>query len=174
MLIKRKWTNLCNRLVICCVYQKFNIRRCGGIGRHKGLKIPLSLRPYRFKSGHRHHEKVYCRKTIDLFAFIKIKLRYGLLKWLYLFCLKCWDNINKLRLSKFICQSIIKVWSTFLKINVNYDFKTNKYTFNLTGKRAGTATYKLVYFTGDKTTKAITATINVDSQGMLQNLLNIC
>ena len=64
---------------------------------------------------------------------------------------------------------IIKVWSTFLKINVNYDFKTNKYTFNLTGKRAGTATYKLVYFTGDKTTKTITATINVDSQGMLQN-----
>lgn len=53
-------------------------------------------------------------------------------------------------------------------------FKTNKYTFNLTGKRAGTATHKLVYFTGDKTTKTITATINVDSQGMLQNLLNIC
>ena len=91
-----------------------------------------------------------------------------------MFCLKCWDNINKLRLSKFICQSIIKVLSTFLKINVNYDFKTNKYTFNLTGKRAGTATYKLVYFTGDKTTKTITATINVDSQGMLQNLLNKC
>ncbi|MEQ2927038.1 hypothetical protein AAAY30_10095, partial [Ruminococcoides bili] len=69
---------------------------------------------------------------------------------------------------------LIKVWSTFLKINVNYDFKTNKYTFNLTGKRAVTATYKLVYFTGDKTTKTITATINVDSQGMLQNLLNKC
>ena len=77
-------------------------------------------------------------------------------------------------LIKHTFYKIIKVWSTFLKINVNYDFKTNKYTFNLTGKRAGTATYKLVYFTGDKTTKTITATINVGSQGMLQNLLNIC
>ena len=76
---------------------------------------------------------------------------------------------NKLWFNSQFSQSIIKVWSTFLKINVNYDFKTNKYTFNLTGKRAGTATYKLVYFTGDKTTKTITATINVDSQGMLQN-----
>ena len=28
----------------------------GGIGRHKGLKIPRSLRPYRFKSGHRHQK----------------------------------------------------------------------------------------------------------------------
>ena len=72
-------------------------------------------------------------------------------------------------LIKHTFYKIIKVWSTFLKINVNYDFKTNKYTFNLTGKRAGTATHKLVYFTGDKTTKTITATINVDSQGMLQN-----
>lgn len=72
-------------------------------------------------------------------------------------------------LIKHTFYKIIKVWSTFLKVNVNYDFKTNKYTFNLTGKRAGTATYKLVYFTGDKTTKTITATINVDSQGMLQN-----
>ena len=81
---------------------------------------------------------------------------------------------NKLWFNSQFSQSIIKVWSTFLKINVNYDFKTNKYTFNLTGKRAGTATYKLVYFTGDKTTKTITATINVDSQGMLQNLLNKC
>ena len=32
------------------------ICRCGGIGRHKGLKIPRSLRPYRFKSGHRHQK----------------------------------------------------------------------------------------------------------------------
>ena len=81
---------------------------------------------------------------------------------------------NKLWFNSQFSQSIIKVWSTFLKINVNYDFKTNKYTFNLTGKRAVTATYKLVYFTGDKTTTTISATINVDSQGMLQSLLNKC
>lgn len=56
------------------------------------------------------------------------------------------------------------------KVNVNYDFKTNKYTFNLTGKRAGTGTYKLVYFTSDKTTKTITVTINVDAQGNVTRL----
>lgn len=32
---------------------------------------PVAI-PYRFKSGHRHHEKVYCRKTIDLFTKAKI------------------------------------------------------------------------------------------------------
>lgn len=56
------------------------------------------------------------------------------------------------------------------KVNVNYDFKTNKYTFNLTGKRADTGTYKLVYFTSDKTTKTITVTINVDAQGNVTRL----
>lgn len=56
------------------------------------------------------------------------------------------------------------------KVNVNYDFKTNKYTFNLTGKRAGTGTYKLVYFTSDKTTKSIAVTINVDAQGNVTRL----
>ena len=30
------------------------IRWCGGIGRHKGLKIPRTNNPYRFKSGHQH------------------------------------------------------------------------------------------------------------------------
>ena len=30
---------------------------CGGIGRHKGLKIPRLNKPYRFKSDHKHHRK---------------------------------------------------------------------------------------------------------------------
>ena len=38
---------------------------CGGIGRHKGLKIPRTYHPCRFKSGHPHfysvtQEKVSC------------------------------------------------------------------------------------------------------------------
>ena len=40
--------------VRCC----FTKCRCGGIGRHKGLKIPRTNTPYRFKSGHRHQAKV--------------------------------------------------------------------------------------------------------------------
>ena len=38
--------------VRCC----FTKCRCGGIGRHKGLKIPRTNTPYRFKSGHRHQD----------------------------------------------------------------------------------------------------------------------
>ena len=37
------------------LWQGFNVCRCGGIGRHKGLKIPRTKHPYRFKSGHRHY-----------------------------------------------------------------------------------------------------------------------
>ena len=40
--------------VRCC----FTKCRCGGIGRHKGLKIPRTNTPYRFKSGHRHQKNV--------------------------------------------------------------------------------------------------------------------
>ena len=73
MLIKRKWTNLCNRLVICCVYQKFNIRRCGGIGRHKGLKIPRE----RYRTGSSPVSgTIFQKHKINLVLFVFIALPY--------------------------------------------------------------------------------------------------
>ena len=45
--------------VRCC----FTKCRCGGIGRHKGLKIPRTNTPYRFKSGHRHQSSASTRSS---------------------------------------------------------------------------------------------------------------
>ena len=42
-----------HRYKVRCYFTKC---RCGGIGRHKGLKIPRTNTPYRFKSGHRHQK----------------------------------------------------------------------------------------------------------------------
>ena len=48
------------------------LRRCGGIGRHKGLKIPRTNTPYRFKSGRRHQKRQFSNCLFSLPKFLKM------------------------------------------------------------------------------------------------------
>ena len=45
---------------------------CGGIGRHKGLKIPRTNNPYRFKSGHQHHSWRFLETALFFLKFSQI------------------------------------------------------------------------------------------------------
>lgn len=49
-----------------------------------------------------------------------------------------------------------------VKVKVNYDFKTHKYTFVLSGIKAGKATMRLDYFTSDNHYNSINLKISVD------------
>ena len=85
---------------------------CGGIGRHKGLKIPRTYNPYRFKSGHQHHTK---RKAV---------LRDGFSLWHKGECF-----LQKHRFcDKFITKlKNIKIFETILKKSRTTLLRSEKY-----------------------------------------------
>ena len=63
-----------------------------------------------------------------------------------------------------------KATNSNLVVKVNYNFKTNKYEFNVIGKKAGTVKLTLIWNVNDKKTDSATFTLNVDKNGNVTNM----
>ena len=63
-----------------------------------------------------------------------------------------------------------KATNNNLVVKVNYNFKTNKYEFNVIGKKAGTVKLTLIWNVNDKKTDSATFTLNVDKNGNVTNM----
>ena len=63
-----------------------------------------------------------------------------------------------------------KATNNNIDVKVNYDFKTNKYEFNVIGKKAGNVKLTLIWNVNDKKTDSATFTLNVDKNGNVTNM----
>ena len=58
-----------------------------------------------------------------------------------------------------------KATNNNIDVKVNYDFKTNKYEFNVIGKKAGNVQITLIWNINDKKTNSATFNLKVDKKG---------
>ena len=58
-----------------------------------------------------------------------------------------------------------KATNNNIDVKVNYDFKTNKYEFNVLGKKAGNVRVTLIWNVNDKRTNSATFNLKVDKKG---------
>ena len=58
-----------------------------------------------------------------------------------------------------------KATNNNIDVKVNYDFKTNKYEFNVIGKKAGNVQVTLIWNINDKKTNSATFNLKVDKNG---------
>ena len=58
-----------------------------------------------------------------------------------------------------------KATNNNIDVKVNYDFKTNKYEFNVLGKKAGNVQVTLIWNVNDKRTNSATFNLKVDKKG---------
>ena len=58
-----------------------------------------------------------------------------------------------------------KATNNNIDVKVNYDFKTNKYEFNVIGKKAGNVQVTLIWNINDKKTNSATFNLKVDKKG---------
>ena len=63
-----------------------------------------------------------------------------------------------------------KATNNNIDVKVNYDFKTNKYEFNVLGKKAGNVQVTLIWNVNDKRTNSATFNLKVDNKGNVNAL----
>ncbi|MCI5598229.1 MAG: hypothetical protein MR360_02770 [Ruminococcus sp.] len=63
-----------------------------------------------------------------------------------------------------------KATNNNIDVKVNYDFKTNKYEFNVLGKKAGNVRVTLIWNVNDKRTNSATFNLKVDNKGNVNAL----
>ena len=63
-----------------------------------------------------------------------------------------------------------KATNNNIDVKVNYDFKTNKYEFNVLGKKAGNVQGTLIWNVNDKRTNSATFNLKVDNKGNVNAL----
>lgn len=63
-----------------------------------------------------------------------------------------------------------KATNNNIDVKVNYDFKTNKYEFNVIGKKAGNVQVTLIWNINDKKTNSATFNLKVDKNGKVTNM----
>ena len=63
-----------------------------------------------------------------------------------------------------------KATNNNIDVKVNYDFKTNKYEFNVLGKKAGNVQVTLIWNVNDKRTSSATFNLKVDNKGNVNAL----
>ena len=66
-----------------------------------------------------------------------------------------------------------KATNNNIDVKVNYDFKTNKYEFNVLGKKAGNVRVTLIWNVNDKRTNSATFNLKVDNKGNVTALGNV-
>ena len=63
-----------------------------------------------------------------------------------------------------------KATNNNIDVKVNYDFKTNKYEFNVLGKKAGNVQVTLIWNVNDKRTNSATFNLKVDNKANVNAL----
>ena len=66
-----------------------------------------------------------------------------------------------------------KVTNNIVDVKVNYDFKTNKYEFNVLGKKSGNTQLTLIWNVNNKKTNSATFNLRVDNKGNVTALGNV-
>ena len=66
-----------------------------------------------------------------------------------------------------------KATNNNIDVKVNYDFKTNKYEFNVLGKKSGNTQLTLIWNVNNKKTKSATFNLRVDNKGNVTALGNV-
>ena len=66
-----------------------------------------------------------------------------------------------------------KVTNNIVSVKVNYDFKTNKYEFNIYGKKAGSTQLTLIWNVNNKKTNSATFNLRVDKNGKVTAIANV-
>ena len=66
-----------------------------------------------------------------------------------------------------------KATNNNIDVKVNYDFKTNKYEFNVLGKKAGNVQVTLIWNVNDKRTNSATFNLKVDNKGNVNVLVKV-
>ena len=66
-----------------------------------------------------------------------------------------------------------KVTNNIVDVKVNYDFKANKYEFNVLGKKSGNTQLTLIWNVNNKKTNSATFNLRVDNKGNVTALGNV-
>lgn len=66
-----------------------------------------------------------------------------------------------------------KATNNNIDVKVNYDFKTNKYEFNVLGKKSGNTQLTLIWNVNNKKTNSATFNLRVDNKGNVTALGNV-
>ena len=66
-----------------------------------------------------------------------------------------------------------KVTNNIVGVKVNYDFKANKYEFNIYGKKAGNTQLTLIWNVNNKKTNSATFNLRVDKNGNVTAIGNV-